>query len=166
MKKMNFKLKGIIPRNTQIFVDDKLLKTKKDKFGNKIIEYQTEKDKVIVRVFKFLELDSKAWFWLEMLYFFLTLFGIFDVRLDKKCLVLDSLFEFDTMDGAEVTLKINKFEPEGKAVLVESNVTYIEKKNQQHVDVKAKEKLKKLKIAKIVSLILIAVIATVLVVLF
>lgn len=164
MKKLNFKIKGQIPKDAIIQIDGKPVKFKKNKNNIKVYQHETENTKVVVTINKYLELNGKHWFFWQMFLFFITLFGIFDARAEKKCFVIDCKLEFFVQGDTEIELKFNKIFDGKKAVEVITEANCFESKNQYTIDKSCKKKLKKLKTSKIVSAIFIAVLVAVLIV--
>ena len=89
MKYVDIKIKGQLPKNTIIKIDGQDVKFKKNKHNNLEHSYQTESAKTTITMKRYLELNVKGWFFWQMLLFLCTLFGIFDARPDKKCMLID-----------------------------------------------------------------------------
>ncbi len=76
-------------RNTKRFapivhVNGQPASLKYDRYGNGTCEVE-KTDCVSVELKRVFEESTKAWFWFDLLYFIVSLFGIFDVRRNKKC---------------------------------------------------------------------------------
>ena len=156
MRTVLFKIKGRLPNDSIIKIDDKIIKFKKNKKSIYSYTHQTESAKVTVSVKKYLELNVKGWFFWQMLLFLATLFGIFDARPEKKCLTVDCQFDFYLKeDNTNVDLKFNKVADGQKAIEVISEANCFEAKNLYTVDKNCKKKLKKLKVAKIITTVVI-----------
>ena len=55
-----------------------------DRYGNGTCEVE-KAECISVELKRIFEESTKAWFWFDLLYFIVSLFGIFDVRRDKTC---------------------------------------------------------------------------------
>lgn len=84
MKQFNLKLTNVGNASPSILIDGKPIKAKKNAFGN--IEYscQTEKDSVNVVIKRYLELGSRHWLWMGIVFLIISVFGIFDTRYSKS----------------------------------------------------------------------------------
>ena len=160
MKYVDIKIKGQLPKNTIIKIDGQDVKFKKNKNNNLEHSYQTESAKTTITMKRYLELNVKGWFFWQMLLFLCTLFGIFDARPDKKCMLIDvKLDVFLKDDNTNVEIRFNKQLDGREAVVVETEANYFAAKNQYTVDKKCKQKLKKLKTAKIITTVLVLALA-------
>ena len=92
MKTLNLTLKNAKNLSPTILVDDKPLKFKKNSFGTYCAQYQTEKDEVSVVIQKYQELSGKFWFLMSILFFIISVFGIFDIKMSKRSIVINSKF--------------------------------------------------------------------------
>ena len=130
------------------------------------IAVETDKKQVEVVVYKSHNYYGKNWFWWNLLYFVISIFGLFDVRGDKKCLVIDGRFIISTEQDSKATLRRQDFEDGGKVVAVETSSQFEEIKNIQYYDKVAKARQKKMKKFKIATTIIsLALIVTLIVVL-
>lgn len=92
MKILNLTLKNAKNLSPTILVDDKPLKFKKNSFGTYCAQYQTEKDEVSVVIQKYQELSGRFWFLMSILFFIISVFGIFDIKMGKRSIVINSKF--------------------------------------------------------------------------
>lgn len=159
MKTLNLNIKGNLNKDVVLQIDNQTVKPKKNSFGNYSVNYQTEKDCAVVSITKRHELESKLWFLWQMLFFFLSIFGIFDRRVDKTCKIIDIQLEVPMQDETNLTIVWNNYVKKGEKNLdIQCDTEVKEIKNEYFVDKTAKEKLKKLRIAKIISTILLALV--------
>ena len=118
--------------------------------------------KAEVVIYKAHHYIGKNWFWWNLLYFLVSIFGIFDVRHDKKFLVVDCRFNVLVSGDTKAVLMINDFKDGGRFLDVECENNIEKIANKQYFDKTAKEKHKKMKKAKIgitvASLVAIALI--------
>lgn len=162
MNKLNMKINGVNTKGLDIKIDDKKVNLTKNKFGNKAVVYETENPTVNIKIKKYLEINSKAWFLWQMLFFFLSVFGIFDLRLDKRCVILDCEFEVKLEEITTLNLSMNYVKSLEKALKVDCNADVNEIKNVAYVDEQAKKRIKILKIAKICTFFILIIVSVVL----
>jgi len=166
MTKLDLEFVGLKDLEGCITVDGKYVKIKKNKQKEYTCNIETDKKQVEVVVYKSHNYYGKNWFWWNLLYFIISIFGIFDARQDKKCLVVDARLTISTEQDAKVILRRQDFEDGGKVMEIETSSQFEETKNIQYYDKEAKarhKKMKKFKIATtIISLALIIVLIIVL----
>lgn len=83
MKKITFIVNGNYLLNPIITLDNKILKFKKGNNFNRICEVEVDKDELEIQICKWHELEGKHWFVFSLFFFFISLFGIFDIKQDK-----------------------------------------------------------------------------------
>lgn len=164
MNKLNMKINGVNTRGLDIKIDDKKVNLLKNKFGNKTVIYETENPTVNIKIKKYLEINSKLWLLWQMIFFFLSVFGIFDFKLDKKCVIIDCEFEVKLEEITTLNLSMNYMKSLEKALKVDSNADIKEIKNVAYVDEQAKKRMKVLKITKICTFAALLILAVVLLV--
>ena len=148
MNKLNLKLMN--PQENQIFctINDEIIKFKKDKSGHAVYEHQTEDQSVEIRVFKYLEVNSPLYFLWQILFFFVSIFGVFNKPLDKHCIVVEYKAKINLKEETNVKIKLN-FLPQKKiGAVVESDTEIFEETNRVFVDKEAKKRKKKLLITQ------------------
>ncbi len=92
MKTLNLTLKNAKNLSPTILIDDKPVKLKKNAFKAYTTQYQTEKNEVSIVIQKYQELSGKLWFLMSILFFIISVFGIFDIRMGKRSTVINSKF--------------------------------------------------------------------------
>lgn len=107
MKILSLKFLKTQKLNPSIIIDGKAVKLKRNSFGNYEIKHQTEKDKVEVVIHRYLEFSSPLWLFWSLLYFVISIFGIFDYRLDLKCVVINCRFIVPLDDNEENVVLVN-----------------------------------------------------------
>ena len=163
MNKLNLKISGINAKGVDIRIDDKHVDIIKNKFGNRVVQYETENQTVNIKIKKYLEINSRAWLFWQLLFFFVSFFGIFDIRPDKRCLVLDCEFEVKLEEITTMNISMNYAKSVEKALKVDSNAEINEIKNVAYVDEKAKKRMKILRFVKI-SVVLAIIVSIIIVV--
>ena len=162
MNKLNMKINGVNTRGLDIKIDNKKVNLIKNKFGNKAVIYETENPTVNIKIKKYLEINSRAWFFWQMLFFFLSVFGIFDFKLDKTCMVIDCEYEVKLEEITTLNISMNYVRSLEKALKVDSNADVNEIKNIAYVEEKAKKRIKILKVTKVCTVIALIVLTVVL----
>lgn len=152
MKELNLKIKGTKKINPTIEVDGKIVKLKKNSFGNYEGKVQVQNDQVNIKVYRYLELNSKFWFLKSLLYFIVSIFGIFDSIKEKKCIVIDfcAKLNMQNIDNATLELNANNLTTQGQAFKIISNCELEEISNGYYVDTKANKRRKFLNVVKFV----------------
>lgn len=162
MKEINLKIQGQ-PSNLGemlIQIDGKTVQCKKNEFGNFTGHYQTQNDKLQLKIFNVLDVGGIFWFLTQIFFFIITIFGIFDVHRQTKCMVIDFDAEIDLQDDNQITLQFNHPNTDGKAVEISTNLICQERANQYQPATRAQRTLKLLKFTKIFLTIAAIVIAT------
>lgn len=164
MRELEIKLTGIQNLNeTVVNIDDKPVNVKKNEFGSLICKYQTENDKVNIKIYRMLDVGGFVWFITQLFFFVISIFGIFDVHHKEKCMIVDFEADVDLKEENKITLKFNAPQENAQAINIETDLLSNEVSNKYYLDKKAKKTLKILKITKI--LLALAIIATVVAVL-
>lgn len=163
MAKLDLEFVGFNDAIDFMTINGELVKLKKAK--NKIRTYSldTEDGKAEIVIYKTHYYTSKNWFWWNLLYYFVSFFGLFDIRQSKKCLVLDSHFTITYEGDTKVVVRRVNFENGGKLVNVETTGQVEELSNVQYHDKEARKKHIKMKKIKTGITIGIAVLVAVLV---
>lgn len=148
---------------TNVSIDGQLVKFKKNEFGNVVCKYQTENEKVNIKVFRMLDVGGIVWFITQLFFFVVSIFGIFDVHRKERCIAVDFEAEVDLKEENKLALQFNSPKEEGKAINVQTDLTSKEISNKYYFDSKAKKTLKVLKFTKLfLALAIIAIAITVL----
>ena len=159
MNNISLKIRGL-PKNTYVFLDDKLIKHKRDSFANKIYNCETEKSQISLKIYKVQDLALKHWWLNEIVYFIFSLFGLLDFR--GKGGFYEISYEAILPLDAKTEVMLN-FDRKGeKAIVVnKSNIEIEEKENKKEINLVAKKRFKWLVFAKILAWILLAVVVCV-----
>ena len=148
MKKLEIEFHGHHTALDTMTVNGKRVKIKKKEFPVRTCQIETDKDKAEVIIYQTHHYIGKAWFWWSLLYHFVSLFGLFDMRQNKRCQVIDCRLDIDLKEDTKVNIKINDFVDGGKFALIEENVAVKEVSNIIYNDQEAQKKHKKMKKAK------------------
>lgn len=152
-----------------VTADGEQLKFKKNKFGNYECKRPVESDSVKIEVYKYSDTGGVWWFLTQILFFIISVFGIFDVHGKKKfiCINFATTIDLSTVpDGGEVNVTLRRNPPKDgtRAIEVESGAKATVSPNAYFVDAKAKRLNKILIVSKILTAV--AVIASVLLIIF
>ena len=146
-------------------VDDKICDFKKiRKKRNLTYEYQTENDKVNISIKRLVPQSAKNWWLWQIIFFFVSLFGIFDFVENKKCLKVDFDATIDLSEETNVKIIIQKNTKEKLAVKLLTEANVVEHKNEMSVDMVAKKRLKAIKVLKIIFWIALVIGSAVLII--
>ncbi len=139
MKKLSVKITDV-PKKVHLYtlVDGQMIKLKKNQFGAYEGEFETEKENVVVEVFRSLELLEKLWWLYSLITFIVSVLGIFEPWYDRKCIALECKYVVSLKETSEIKINLKPFSKEGKAVDVESDSEVMEVNNAFYIDKKAK----------------------------
>ncbi|MBQ7351667.1 MAG: hypothetical protein IJW59_02220 [Clostridia bacterium] len=161
MKSINFKLNKKLRPYTEIYLDGKLVKPQKKSKKEYIISHSTEKDVCQLEIVSFSRFNSKLWFLMEIFYFLISIFGIFDQRFEKFCYTTHCKVNFKLREENNVLLRVVQPRNNCEAVKVETDIEYQAVENICLIDQKAKKKQKFLKFAKIAVVVIIVAVLVV-----
>lgn len=152
MNTINFTLNKKIKPYTCVMVDGQPIKPK-FKRGIGKVEYTTENNEVELSFLKVSRFDTKLWWLLEMFYFIISIFGIFDMRFDKNEYIANCKIKLAVKEKTNVKLHL-PFPKNGAPVLkVESDTEVTQESNVYEVDKTAQKKKKILNISKIITFV-------------
>lgn len=161
MKSVSFSLRGRNSKNLLLIVDGKRVKTKRNQYGVELANIQTEKSTINVKVQSCLQLQNPLWFLVNMFFYIISFFGLFDVRPSKDFTVVDFDATFDlTEENNTIDLTFDsKLDKEAK---IDSPCKYEQKTNKVEFDNQLRKRKKILTISKVLTF-LIAVVITVII---
>ena len=146
--KLELEIVGVYDKANTVVVDNKVVKLKKKDSNTRYAIIETKNPKVEVSVYKAHQYFGKGWFWWQLLCFFISIFGIFDIKQDKKMLVADCSFLVYVTNDTKVILKREDYQDGGKFLKIETSEIIQEKSNIQYIDKMAQKRHKKMKGAK------------------
>jgi len=156
MRNLEIKLKGCAGIIPVVKIDGKSIKLKNNTFGNKVANFQTDKEKVNVKIYRYLELGGKFWLLTEILFFLISLFGVFDAKRDKSCTILDVDLDVSLNEQTILALALNSNKKDKKGVAIEVNTEVQENSNICFVDDVIAKRKKALRFIKIGIFVAIA----------
>ena len=164
MAKLNLQFVGFKEAVGCIAVNGKLVNVKKNRDKTYSCELEATEAKSEVVIYRSHNYGGKAWFWWNMLYFIISLFGIFEGRQNGKCLVLDAKFNISTEQDTNVIIRRNDFVDGEKLVSIETEAEVEEISNIQYYDKEARKKHAKMKKIKIATAVITVALIVILVV--
>ena len=150
MKNLNLKINNNTNIDAYFLVDGKKPKFKKNEFGNYECLIETEKDEVELKVFEWNEYKSALWLVMSIVYFFISLFGIFDIKQDKRFRSIDCHFKIK-LQNEENNLKLvyNGFKDGDIAIVHEGDCDIEVLSNKYFIDTKSMKRYKIVKGIKV-----------------
>ena len=147
-----------LPAHTDIFLDGKFYKPKKVKKKAPVIEYETNNSTVELTLRQYSHLNSRLWLLQEIMFFIISIFGIFDKRFGKFYYKENCKIVFNVAAQTNATIKF--YSPVSKRPVLKCSSTesFNEVENVFELDKALKQKNKTLNIVK--ALIVVAVIIT------
>lgn len=106
--------------------------TRDSKTQRDFCHYTTDKDCVEIVVTKHYELEGKWWFLMSMLFFFISVLGIFDVRMGKKFYTLNYRAKLHLNGNTDLRLQFLKFSEGERAMELLGDVEVEELENVYH----------------------------------
>ena len=168
MNRLNVTLYGFAAFRPSVYVDGKAVCCKKNAYGNYTLSCETDKNRVNVSVYKFLEINGRFWFLFSFLFYLLGIFGIFDTSYDKKCLSVEC--SFDALVSGENSAAV-RYVSQGAgaaSIGVEATCPVVQLANACFVDERAKKRLKIMRTVKLLFFFaaIIAIVAAILAAIF
>lgn len=165
MNVVNLTLNSPSVPSVYVFADGKPLVFKKQD-GKRVCRVETEKEELELTVCRITEMCGKFWFLYSMLFFFISLMGIFDARSDKRCYFIRYKTVLTLKGEHNVTLNVNKYTG-GKTTITQKlfavncvcNCFRKEYENEYYIDEQVRKRLKALKITKLIIWLAAIVIA-------
>ncbi len=139
MRNLKIKLSGVDYKfYPYICIDGQIVKTNLDKNSPYNIDYSTEKDKVEIVVFRYLELENRFWWIWAFLSYLISFFGIFEPMYDKNYTTIDCRFDITLNENNYIHLKFNPMKDGTKAIDIITQCNKEEKTNVYILSKKAK----------------------------
>ena len=148
---LNLKISGGTSLKPTIYVDGKILKYKKDNFGNLTTTYTTEKSSVLVEIKKLYDINGTLWFLTSLFFFIISIFGIFDLKPDKRCISIVASIKVNITNNSSLKIRFKPRNQTEKAFELEPTDCEVaeETNNNYFIDTVAKKRYKVMRIVKI-----------------
>lgn len=160
MTNVNLEFYGLEEMEGCITVNDKFIDLKRNKEGGHSCTVQCERNECNIIIYKGHKYIGKNWIWWNLLYFFLSVFGIFDTKQNKQCLVYDARFNIICNSDTKIIIRKQNFVDGGKVVNVETDCRMIETANVQFYDVKGQKRHSRMKLIKILATAILVILIT------
>jgi len=146
------------PLNSVVLIDGKKLKATKNEQGNQMYHYQTEKESVNVKIYSYTEMSSKLWYFFSILYFFISVFGIFDARPKKNGMSLKAEYNYKISEDKNfITISYNPIQLGKPAITSKSELEEMEITNEFFVDQLLVKRYKRAKLIRMLILLTLIV---------
>ncbi len=154
MNNLTLTLTKKIKPYTYLTVDGEVVKPKFRR-GVGTAKIQTEKSEVEIAYTRFSRFDSKLWWLLEIVYFLLSGFGLFDLRFGKHEYITNYKAKITLSEDTKVKIHIPNPKNGGPVLKLTTDANLIEEENAYSIDQEVKKKKKILLIAKIITAIIV-----------
>ena len=160
MNKMKVLLTKKLRPYTDIYVDGKLMTPKRIKEDKKNgFIYETDKPTCDIVVKSYSRYQTKLWLILEIFYFIISIFGIFDMRFDKYCYTTHCKMRVTVGENTKLVMRVIAPRNDGVVARVETDAKVEVIENEYHIDREAVKKQKLAKKCKIVLIVAVVVFA-------
>lgn len=142
MKTLKVSMVSTLHSHICTMVDGTPIKLKRNRSGLFEGSYNTDKDDIELSVYKYLEIKSKLWLLMSLVFFVVSLFGLISPRYDKRCIVLEYKVNIKLKENTEVKLSASRFVDNGRAFEITTDADVKEITNIAYVDKVAKRRLR------------------------
>lgn len=157
MATLNLKLVGS-KIGALVEIDGKLVDFKKNKHGNLSSTLEASSNSVQMKVYTpNHELTQKNWLLASMIFFVISVFGIFDRRYGRRFYKLDYIGNLSFSDGETVTVGINTYGKDKKAITCMAQGFQNNETNKYTADTLAKKHWQILTVIRVVVWIALAI---------
>lgn len=158
MNNLQLKIRKQFAFKPIVEINNKIVKLKKNEFGNLTTNYQSEKQEVEVKIYTLPnELSYKYWFLMSVLFYIVSIFGIFDLPYNKNYYSLEYKGKIKLTENTILDLTMEKPADNAKAISVREGNFEDNETNVYKYDLKIKKRRRLLIGLKIASWVLIAV---------
>ena len=142
MNVLNLRITGALRGDTFVTVDGA-------RVDSNVCAIQTEKAQVRVAVCRYVDVGGPLWFITQLLFFIISIFGIFDVHGRGKYLVADCQMDIYLKQTCDLTIKINAPKKNVKVAEFTGDIWLAEWSNKYVPDERAKKIYRALNITKL-----------------
>ncbi len=132
MNVLNLRITGALRGDTFVTVDG-------ERVEGTSCAIQTEKAQVRVAVCRYLDVGGPLWFITQLLFFIISIFGIFDARGRGKYLVADCQTDIYLKQTCDLTVRINPPKKNAKVAEFTGDIWLAEWSNKYVADKRAKK---------------------------
>lgn len=109
MARIDIRFDGFRGLENHITVNGKSPKLTRTQNGSYVCSAEAQDGAFDVSIYKGHYYTGKAWFWWNLLYFIVSVFGIFDIKQDKRCMVVDGRFRIIAEKDSYAIISKQKF---------------------------------------------------------
>ena len=133
---------GRLPAKTRLLIDGEEVALTKHPNGDNTATYVTEQTAVELTFYKPLEMASPLWLLWGLLFFFISVMGIFSPYYDRKCQIVKYRLKLTLSGYNAVRLDFDRFSEGQRAVFCQCDCYAEEYENMYTVDLKARKRHK------------------------
>lgn len=151
MNELNLQLgKSPVITSPSVSIDGNDVKVIRGKNGQRdVCHYSTDKDCVEIVVTKHYELEGKWWFLMSMLFFFVSVLGIFDVRVGKRFNSVNYRARVRLNGNTNLQMKFLMFREGERAIELSGDAEIEELENNYYTNTTLKKRRKILILCKV-----------------
>lgn len=144
MNELNLQVsKSSVLTSPSIYIDGNVAEIKKGKNGQRnTCHYATDKDFVEIVVAKHYELEGKGWFLTSMLFFFISVLGIFDTRIGKRFYSVNYRARVYLKGTSNLQMRFNVFREGQRAIELQGDAEIQELENEYYTNKELKKRRK------------------------
>ena len=162
MIKIDFELIGFGDRREVIAVNGRTVSPRVNKNGNLTFSAETDGE-CVLEIYRAHRYVGEKWILWNLLFFIISVFGIFDERQKKRLSVAALELNIFSASEERVTVWRQDFTDGGKFASVVTKAFVVEKSNVHFYDEEARRKQRLMKRIKILTVIALAVLSVVLI---
>ena len=164
MARLDLEIRGYNEVFNKMIINGKEQKIQKDKAGLRTCSVDIDSNTAEIVVYKGHYYAGRFWLFWNILFFLVSLFGIFDMRDTKKFQVVDLRFNVSVKQDTKVSLQVRDFEDGGRFVDITSDSQIEEISNISMYDKEAPQRKQKAKKVKIFIMLALVALAAVLII--
>lgn len=154
MSKVNLSVIDNKAYDNVILVNGSRFKYKKDK-NRRLVGVIDCDNECEVEIYNWNEIKCKLWLIVELFFFIISIFGIFDIRRDKKGKTISFKAKFMSKDESNVKLGFNVFKDNTPAIKIDADCEMEILENRFYIDEQVVKRYKILKICKVLTFLLV-----------
>lgn len=129
-------------KGSRVYVDGRQIALKRNKDGTYGGVYTTDNSEAEVTVTKLSEIGGRLWFLWAMIFFVISVFGIFNAHYDRRCRTVNYSAVVKLKEDSHLRLEFNQFSDGQRAVNFGCDCPIGVKDNVYGVDTQAKKRFK------------------------
>lgn len=144
MNELNLQIaKSSVITSPSVYIDGNAVPITRGKNSQRdVCRYTTDKDYVEIVVVKHYELEGKWWFLMSMLFFFISVLGIFDTRIGRKFYSVNYRARVYFRGNANLQMNFRMFKEGERAIELKGEAQIEELENNYYSDKKLKKRRK------------------------